>query len=63
MIEPKLGRGYGSAAVKEEGLHLSIRVLIADDEPELRIALAELLSHEDGLELVGSAGHTSRSST
>lgn len=33
-----------------------IRVLIADDEPALRGALAELLSHEDGLRLVGQAG-------
>jgi EAL domain-containing protein (putative c-di-GMP-specific phosphodiesterase class I) len=56
MIDRGLGRGYGSAAVTEGGLQLSIRVLIADDEPELRVALAELLSHEDGLELVGSAG-------
>ncbi|MBI3648990.1 MAG: EAL domain-containing protein [Actinobacteria bacterium] len=31
-------------------------MLIADDEPELRLALAELLLHEDGLELVGAAG-------
>ncbi len=34
----------------------SIRVLIADDEPELRVALGQLLDHEDGLELVGAAG-------
>ena len=33
-----------------------IRVLIADDEPTLRVALAELLAHEDGLVLVGEAG-------
>jgi EAL domain-containing protein (putative c-di-GMP-specific phosphodiesterase class I) len=32
-----------------------IRVLIADDEPALRGALAELLSHEDGVFLVGQA--------
>jgi EAL domain-containing protein (putative c-di-GMP-specific phosphodiesterase class I)/ActR/RegA family two-component response regulator len=33
-----------------------IRVLIADDEPALRNALATLLAHEDGLVLVGEAG-------
>lgn len=33
-----------------------IRVMIADDEVALRIALAELLDHEEGLALVGSAG-------
>ena len=32
-----------------------IRVLLADDEPALRTALTELLSHEDGLELIGTA--------
>lgn len=33
-----------------------IRILIADDEPALRDALAELLAHEDGVVLVGEAG-------
>ena len=33
-----------------------IRILIADDEPALRGALAALLSHEDSLMLVGEAG-------
>jgi EAL domain-containing protein (putative c-di-GMP-specific phosphodiesterase class I)/FixJ family two-component response regulator len=33
-----------------------VRVLIADDEPALRGALAELLHHEDRFELVGIAG-------
>lgn len=33
----------------------TIRVMIADDESELRVALSDLLSHEDELELVGSA--------
>ena len=33
-----------------------IRVLIADDEPALRGALAELLAHEDHVVLIGSAG-------
>ena len=33
-----------------------IRVLIADDEPEVRAALAELISSEDDFELVGAAG-------
>ena len=32
-----------------------IRVLLADDEPGLRTALTELLSHEDGVELIGTA--------
>ena len=33
-----------------------IRVLIADDEPALRVALADLLAHEDTIRLVGTAG-------
>jgi EAL domain-containing protein (putative c-di-GMP-specific phosphodiesterase class I) len=33
-----------------------IRILIADDEPALRGAIADLLSHEDGLVIVGEAG-------
>ena len=33
-----------------------IRVLIADDEPALRGALADLLEHEDDVVLIGSAG-------
>src|SRR5918998_1819535 len=33
----------------------TIRVMIADDESELRVALSDLLSHEDELELVGAA--------
>ena len=33
-----------------------IRVLIADDEPALRGALADLLAHEDEVVLIGSAG-------
>lgn len=33
-----------------------IRILIADDEPSLRGAIADLLAHEDGLTLVGEAG-------
>ena len=33
-----------------------IRVLIADDEPALRGALADLLEHEDDLTLIGTAG-------
>jgi EAL domain-containing protein (putative c-di-GMP-specific phosphodiesterase class I)/ActR/RegA family two-component response regulator len=33
-----------------------IRVLIADDEPDLRGALAELLGHEDQVSVVGTAG-------
>lgn len=32
-----------------------IRVLLADDEPGLRIALTELLSHEERVELIGTA--------
>jgi len=32
-----------------------IRVMLADDEPALRVALTELLSHEDGVELIGTA--------
>src|SRR6185503_17711793 len=32
-----------------------IRVLLADDEPGLRVALTELLSHEDRVELIGTA--------
>lgn len=33
-----------------------IRVLIADDEPGLRLALADLLAHEESMDLVGTAG-------
>jgi EAL domain-containing protein (putative c-di-GMP-specific phosphodiesterase class I)/CheY-like chemotaxis protein len=33
-----------------------IRVLVADDEPALRVALADLLSQEDDMVLIGSAG-------
>ena len=33
-----------------------IRVLIADDEPALRVALADLLAHEDDVVLIGTAG-------
>jgi EAL domain-containing protein (putative c-di-GMP-specific phosphodiesterase class I) len=33
----------------------TIRVVIADDENELRVALSDLLSHEDDVELVGTA--------
>jgi EAL domain-containing protein (putative c-di-GMP-specific phosphodiesterase class I)/AmiR/NasT family two-component response regulator len=33
-----------------------IRVLIADDEPALRGALADLLAHEDDVVLIGTAG-------
>jgi EAL domain-containing protein (putative c-di-GMP-specific phosphodiesterase class I)/CheY-like chemotaxis protein len=33
----------------------TIRVMIADDESQLRVALSDLLSHEDELELVGAA--------
>ena len=32
-----------------------IRVLLADDEPALRVALTELLSHEERVELIGTA--------
>ena len=32
-----------------------IRVLLADDEPGLRTALTELLSHEERVELIGTA--------
>jgi EAL domain-containing protein (putative c-di-GMP-specific phosphodiesterase class I)/CheY-like chemotaxis protein len=47
----------GSAHVptKEPGLD-TIRVLIADDEPRLRGALADLIASEDTMQLVGSAG-------
>jgi EAL domain-containing protein (putative c-di-GMP-specific phosphodiesterase class I)/CheY-like chemotaxis protein len=34
----------------------SISVLVADDEPQLRLALADLLAHEEGMALVGTAG-------
>ena len=37
------------------GQNDSIRVLLADDEPGLRVALTELLSHEERVELVGTA--------
>jgi EAL domain-containing protein (putative c-di-GMP-specific phosphodiesterase class I) len=37
------------------GQNEPIRVLLADDEPGLRVALTELLSHEERVELVGTA--------
>jgi EAL domain-containing protein (putative c-di-GMP-specific phosphodiesterase class I) len=42
--------------VSEEPTTDPIRVLIADDEPELRIALADLLDQEDRVMIVGTAG-------
>ncbi|MEX0650760.1 MAG: response regulator transcription factor, partial [Actinomycetota bacterium] len=33
-----------------------ISVLIADDEPALRVALADLIAHEDDVVLIGTAG-------
>jgi EAL domain-containing protein (putative c-di-GMP-specific phosphodiesterase class I)/CheY-like chemotaxis protein len=42
--------GAGSVATEP------IRVLIADDEPALRGALADLLEHEDDVVLIGAAG-------
>ena len=42
-------RQYAACGVK------TIRVLIADDEADVRGALADLISSEDGLELVGAA--------
>ena len=38
-----------------------IRVLLADDEPGLRVALTELLSHEERVELVGTAADAEES--
>jgi EAL domain-containing protein (putative c-di-GMP-specific phosphodiesterase class I)/ActR/RegA family two-component response regulator len=35
---------------------MPIRVLLADDEPALRAALSELFEHEEGVELVATAG-------
>jgi EAL domain-containing protein (putative c-di-GMP-specific phosphodiesterase class I) len=54
MIDLPMDTGQVSPATSD-GSQLSIRVLIADDEPELRVALSELLGHEDGLELIGAA--------
>jgi EAL domain-containing protein (putative c-di-GMP-specific phosphodiesterase class I)/AmiR/NasT family two-component response regulator len=42
--------GAGGVAIEP------IRVLIADDEPALRGALADLLEHEDDVVLIGTAG-------
>ena len=52
---------HATAAPEVRGLELGshvdgIRVLIADDEAEVRAALAELISSDDDLELVGAAG-------
>src|SRR6266516_4629445 len=54
MIQPAR-TGYGLPVTAATGLRLRIRVLIADDDPELRIAMGELLEGEDGLEFVGAA--------
>src|SRR3989442_6481554 len=37
------------------GRHTPIRVLVADDEPKVREALAELINEEPTLQLVGAA--------
>jgi EAL domain-containing protein (putative c-di-GMP-specific phosphodiesterase class I)/CheY-like chemotaxis protein len=37
------------------GVNAHVRVLVADDEPDLRDALTDLLAHEPSLALVGSA--------
>jgi EAL domain-containing protein (putative c-di-GMP-specific phosphodiesterase class I)/AmiR/NasT family two-component response regulator len=42
--------------VGEEPVPDPIRVLIADDEPELRVALADLLDQEERVMIVGTAG-------
>ena len=38
-----------------EGVADPIRVLLADDEPGLRLALSELFSHEERVQLIGTA--------
>ena len=43
------------ALLREATTTPTIRVLVADDEPALRAALAEVLAHEDDVELVGQA--------
>jgi EAL domain-containing protein (putative c-di-GMP-specific phosphodiesterase class I)/CheY-like chemotaxis protein len=45
-----------SPASLQPGESGEIRVLIADDEPELRVAMADLLAHEDHLAVIGTAG-------
>jgi EAL domain-containing protein (putative c-di-GMP-specific phosphodiesterase class I) len=44
----------GTVIVEGDG-DASIRVLLADDEPALRTALSELLSHVERVELIGTA--------
>jgi EAL domain-containing protein (putative c-di-GMP-specific phosphodiesterase class I)/AmiR/NasT family two-component response regulator len=53
MARARAAEGGTHAASADDD---AIRVLIADDEPALRVALADLLEHEDRLTLIGSAG-------
>src|SRR5512134_677135 len=48
--------GTSPYATGASGAVEPIRVLIADDEPALRGALADLLAHEDDVVLIGTAG-------
>ena len=64
-IERPAPAGYGSHAVgsfpissaREYRAPQRIRVLVADDEPQLRGALAELLAQEEHVFFVGAADH------
>jgi EAL domain-containing protein (putative c-di-GMP-specific phosphodiesterase class I)/CheY-like chemotaxis protein len=48
---------FGDAPPKSSrGSHGPIRILVADDEPEVREALADLINEEPTLQLVGVAG-------
>lgn len=63
MLERAPSPQVASAAMASDGTVLRvdssdadpIRVLLADDEPGLRVALGELLSHEERVELIGMA--------
>src|SRR5436190_21811152 len=52
--------GRAAAASGTGGSMSRIRVLIAEDEPGVRQALAELITGESSLELVAAAGHATQ---
>ena len=52
---PSLAMVLGASPDLRDSTRYPIRVLVADDEPALRSALSDLLAHEDGVVLIGTA--------